>query len=134
MKLVKLLDLPYFQEANGSLVIAQSDNDLIDFAIKRVFVVRASIGDVRGQHAHRRCSQLLICSFGSIEVKCSNSLSSEIYILDKPNIGLLIEPGIWAEQKYLENDSILTVICNRLYEESDYISDYDEFIAYKKIE
>ena len=132
MKLVKLIKLPYFQEANGSLVIAESNNELIDFEIKRVFNVRASIGDVRGQHAHHRCSQLLICSFGSIEVKCSDSLSSEIYILDEPNIGMLIEPGIWAEQKYLENDSILTVICDRLYEESDYIQDYDEFIAYKK--
>ena len=132
MKLVRLIELPYHEESNGSLVIAEVDNNIIPFSIKRVFNVRAYKGDIRGKHAHYRCSQLLICSYGEVKVTCYNSIKTEVYTLDKPNLGLLIEPGIWAEQKYIESNSILTVLCDRPYEESDYINSYDEFIVYKK--
>jgi len=52
--------------------------------------------------------------------------------LDKPNFGLLISPGIWAEQKYKENNTILTVICDRPFEEADYLRSYDDFMLFCK--
>ena len=42
-------------------------------------------------------------------------------------MGLLVPPGIWAEQKYLQHNSSMTVVCDRFYESEDYISDYDKF-------
>ena len=132
MKLVKFIELPHHIENNGSLVIAEGENDLIPFSFKRVFNIKADKGNVRGNHAHRYCTQLLICSYGEVKVACFNSITTEVYVLNKPNLGLLIKPGIWAEQKYIENNSILTVLCDRPYEESDYIHNYDEFLVYKK--
>jgi len=130
MKLVKLIELPYLKENNGDLVVVEGE--IIPFSIKRVFNVRQQKGDIRGKHAHRHCSQLLICTNGAVEVKCDDSRTTEIYVLDKPNFGLFIPPGIWADQKYLENNTILTVLCDRSFEEADYLRNYDDFKLFSK--
>ncbi len=132
MKLVKLIELPYHKEINGDLVVAEGENSVIPFSIKRVFNVRAQKGNIRGEHAHRHCSELLICSNGVVEVKCDDSSTNELYVLDKPNFALLIRPGIWTEQKYIKNNTILTVLCDRPYEEADYLRNYDDFKLFCK--
>ena len=132
MKLVKLIELPYHKENNGDLVAVEEESNVIPFSIKRVFNVRAQKGNIRGRHAHRQCSQLLICTNGSIEVKCDDGSTNELYVLDKPNFGLLIAPGVWAEQRYMENNTILTVLCNRPFEEVDYLRNYEDFKIFSK--
>ena len=127
MELVKLLEFPIFEEDSGELVVFEENISAIPFSIKRIFNVRSEKGSVRGKHSHRLCSQILICSNGSIEVTCDDSIIKETYILDKPNYGLLVSPGIWAEQKYIKHNTTMTVICDRPYEGEDYISDYADF-------
>ena len=58
---------------------------------------------------------------------CDDSVNQIVFMLDKPNYGLLVPPGIWAEEKYIEHNSTMTVICDRIYEAEDYISDYQLF-------
>ena len=132
MKLVKLIELPYHKENNGDLVAVEGESNVIPFSIKRVFNVRAQKGNIRGRHAHRQCSQLLICTNGSIEVKCDDGSTNELYVLDKPNFGLLIAPCVWAEQRYMEDNTILTVLCNRPFEEVDYLRNYEDFKLFAK--
>jgi len=127
IKSVELIEFPIFEEDNGELSVFEQNFDAIPFLIKRIFNIRSEKNSIRGKHAHRLCSQLLICSNGSIEVICDDSFDQKVFILDRPNLGLLIPPGIWAEQKYLQHNSSMTVVCDRLYESEDYISDYDKF-------
>ena len=127
MESVKLLEFPIFEEDSGELVVFEENIAVIPFSIKRIFNVRSEKDSVRGKHAHRLCSQILICSNGSIEVTCDDSTNKEIYILNKPNYGLLVSPGIWTELKYIKQNTSMTVICDRLYEAEDYISDYADF-------
>ena len=127
MNSVILIEFPIFKEDNGVLSVFEYGNQFVPFSIKRIFNVRSEIGSVRGKHAHRLCSQLLICSNGAIEVLCDDSVNQNIFFLDKPNYGLLVPPGIWAEEKYIEDNSTMTVICDRIYEAEDYISDYQLF-------
>ena len=102
MKLVKLIEFPYLEESNGDLVVVEGGT--IPFNVSRVFTVRASKGSVRGEHAHRHCSQLLICTNGALEVKCDDTRTTEACVLDKANFGLYIPPGIWGYQKYIEDN------------------------------
>ena len=127
MKSVKLIEFPAFKEDNGELSVFEYGNQFVPFSIKRIFNVRSEKGSVRGKHAHRLCSQLLICSNGAVEVLCDDSVNQYVFMLDKPNYGLLVPPGIWAEEKYIEHNSTMTVICDRIYEAEDYISDYQLF-------
>ena len=127
MKSVKLIEFPTFKEDNGELSVFEYGNQFVPFSIKRIFNVRSEKGSIRGKHARRLCSQLLICSNGVIEVLCDDSINQNVFVLDKPHYGLLVPPGIWAEEKYIEHNSTMTVICDRIYEAEDYISDYQLF-------
>lgn len=127
---VRPINLPHYLDDNGDLVVAEGMIH-VPFAIARVFVVRAPIGAIRGQHAHRACTQFLICPIGSVEVRCDDGREIATYILDHPGAGLLVPPSIWAQQTFLLLGSVLTVLCDRLYEAQDYIRDYDDFRVYR---
>jgi dTDP-4-dehydrorhamnose 3,5-epimerase-like enzyme len=129
MQLVQIIQFPYFTESNGDLVVIEDFSKISPFSIARVFNVRADLGVIRGKHAHHNCSQLLICTNGAIEVMCDNNNEIEIFLLNKPNLGLLISPGVWAEQKYLKENSVLTVLCDQFYDEDDYVRSYSEFLS-----
>ena len=125
----QLIEFPYFSENSGDLVVLEGGAE-VPFSIARVFNVRAPIGSVRGKHAHCECTQLLICTNGTVEVCCNDGSSTSLYVLDKPNLGLLVLPRVWAEQTYLCDDSVLTVLCDKPYDENDYIRDYQDFLEY----
>jgi len=128
---VNLIKLAYHCEDNGDLVVAEEITH-VPFAIARVFVVRAPAGAIRGQHAHKACAQFLTCPIGKVEVLCDDGLDAVTYILDQPDVGLLVPPGIWAQQTYQVSGSVLTVLCDRPYEAQDYIRDYGEFKVYRQ--
>ena len=130
MNEVKLIKLPCDLADSGDLVVMEGVAH-VPFNIARVFVVRGVAGAIRGQHAHKVCTQLLSCSFGSVEVRCDDGCETAIHVLDQPHRGLLVPPGIWAQQTYLAADSVLTVLCDRPYEPDDYIRDYSDFVAYR---
>jgi len=131
-ELVKVVELPFYLEDDSSLVVAEGSGSEVPFVVARVFNVQAKLGVTRGKHAHILCNQLLICANGSIEVSCDDGVSIEKYILDKPNTGLMINSGVWAEQTYLEDNTVLTVLCDRPYEKNDYMCEYEEFKTYIK--
>jgi dTDP-4-dehydrorhamnose 3,5-epimerase-like enzyme len=128
---IRLRDISNYSEENGYLIFIEGKNDIY-FSIERVFVVYASLGQIRGQHAHKECSQFLVCLHGEVVVKCNDGKSSSMFSLKNPTQGILIPPGIWAEQVYKEENSILMVLCDREYNEGDYIRDFNEFLLFTK--
>ncbi len=126
---IKVIKLPHYFEENGDLVVMENNKNIL-FDILRVFVVRAPQGAVRGQHAHKNCTQLLTCPIGHIEVECDDGENKFNFSLNHPNVALLIPPGIWAQQTYKLENSILTVLCDCVYEAEDYIRDYDDFLKF----
>lgn len=129
----RLISLPRQVQPSGDLVVAQGMLH-VPFSIARVFVVRGQEGALRGQHAHRRCVQFLICTHGSIVVKCTDGKDSTEFTLDRPESGLLIPAGIWAAQTYKVADSVLTVLCDQPYEPDDYIRDFENYKAFRRSE
>jgi hypothetical protein len=116
----------------GYLVALEGTRN-VPFDIARVFYTcNVPENTVRGQHAHSKCRQLLIAIYGTIEVECNDGRSKERFILNHPSKGLLVEPGIWAEQLY-HRDSVLMVLCDQVYDEGDYIRSWDEFLARSKV-
>lgn len=128
---VYLVKLPHHFEDNGDLVVMEGLIN-VPFVIARVFVVRAPEGAVRGQHAHKACAQFLTCPRGVVEIECTDGSQSAEFELNHPNIGLYLPPGIWAEQRYIENGSALTVLCDRVYESDDYIREFPDFLTYRQ--
>jgi len=116
---------------NGSLC-AYGKVEGVPFAVKRVFTVWAKRGAVRGMHAHKKCAQLLVCIHGKISIECDDGKSKRRYVLSHEGQGLLIPPRIWAKQRYLDSKAVMLVLCNRPYEERDYIRKYDNFLKETK--
>jgi len=127
---IKLISLPHHIREDGKLVVMETG--IVPFQIARIFTVLANKDAVRGKHAHRQCAQFLQCSYGSIEVLCNDGVETKTFILDNSIEGLLIPPGIWAQQTYNEDNSLLTVLCDQPYNENDYIREYSEFKQFSK--
>jgi hypothetical protein len=128
---IRVLSLPRFARDGGQLVAVEGETEHAPFPIARTFTVRAPGGSVRGQHAHRKCSQLMICSYGAIRVDCSDGAASTSFVLDRGDCGLLVPPGIWASETFQAPESVLLVLCDRSFEEADYIRDLSSFRAWR---
>lgn len=115
-----------FEDPNGVLCVYEGGQQ-VPFDMRRVFTISARVGDTRGDHAHKQCTQLLICVSGKIRVSCDDGAVVTQHLLDNMGAGLLIPPGIWAKEKYMTESAVLMVLCDRNYEAEDYIRDYNEF-------
>lgn len=119
-----------FQDELGDLVAFEEKAGL-SIDMKRVFVVSGSLGAVRGKHAHKELTQVLVCVHGACTVICDDGEHRKEFFLNGINQFLHVPPSIWAEQIYSEEGTVLMVLCDRLYDESDYIRNYDEFLHYR---
>lgn len=102
----------------------------IPFDIKRVyFIYQVPAGTVRGGHAHRDLVQLLFCPYGRIDVILDDGEERCTAVLDRPSKGLIVRDMVWRDMVWREDNSVLVVAASGYYDESDYIRDYNEFIA-----
>ena len=128
---VILRRLPVAPDLRGTLSFGEVSRH-IPFEIRRYFLVfDVSSEQVRGEHAHRTFHQFLICVHGRCCVVADDGLHSQEFVLDSPNIGLYIPPMTWAVQYKYSRDGVLLAFASDLYDPSDYIRDYAEFLALK---
>ena len=124
---VTLHRLTAVEDLRGKLVAGEFGSE-IPFSPQRYFVVFEVPGkDVRGEHAHRRCHQFLVCLRGSVSVVVDDGKAAEEVVLREPDTGLYVPPMIWAVQYRYSEDAMLLVIASDHYDAADYIRDYDEF-------
>lgn len=128
---IKEIIIRNFVEENGSLSVVEGCSDL-SMDIARVFFISANKYVVRGRHSHKECTQVLICNYGSIEIRCDDGVNKKNFLLNNFFSGLIIPPDIWSEQLYIANTNALTVLCSHKYDENDYIRDYNKFLISKK--
>jgi len=94
-------------------------------------VYKVPKGEIRGKHAHIETVQVLICLKGVCEVTCDDGKVRRTFTLDDPSKALYLPKGIWGEQKYITDDTLLMVMCNTKYSYEDYIFNYDEFLKFR---
>ena len=130
---LKSFTFPCITEDKYQGLLRVFESDCLPFIIKRVFsVVNAQSGSKRGQHAHKKCNQLICCVAGEINLICDDGKNQEEILLTPDGIAILVPSGIWAEQDYLKDNSVIIVFCDHSYDEKDYIRDYDEYLEWKK--
>ena len=117
------------EELRGNLSAGEFESH-VPFVPRRYFLVFDVPGkDVRGEHAHRRCHQFLVCVRGSVSVVVDDGTASEEIVLDAPNLGLYLPPMVWAVQYQYSADALLLVFASDPYDPEDYIRDYETFRA-----
>ena len=129
-KKYKVLEFKKYGDERGNLVVAEGSGFDVPFDIRRVFYMYGSDHDVkRGNHANKYTQFVLINVAGSSKVMVDDGKTKEIIVLDKPRMGLYIGPMVWKEMYDFSPDSVLLVLASEHYIESEYIRDYDKFIA-----
>jgi hypothetical protein len=111
-----------------------NNNVEVHFEIKRIFYLYdIPGGESRGAHAHKDCHQFLIAASGAFEILLDDGKMQRQVLLNRPNLGLHIPPGIWASEINFSAGSICLVLASQEYDDEDYIRNYKEFLVYKNI-
>ena len=128
---VQLLKVPVVEDTRGNLAFIQKD--FLPFEFKRVYYLfDVPSSAYRGGHSHIVQQELLIALSGSFEVVVQDGLVKKSFILNKPNMGLLIPTGIWRELQNFSSGAVCLVLASDVFDEADYIRDFDAFLESKK--
>jgi len=117
----------------GNLSVVQN-GETVPFDVKRVYYLYdVPGGESRGAHAHRELSQLIIAVSGSFRVTLDDGIVKRSFILNRPYLGLYVKPGIWRDLDDFSSGAVCMVLASEVYQEADYIRDYDDFLKYRDI-
>ena len=115
------------REARGRLVALEAGAPL-PFIPRRCFIIMdVPRKDIRGEHAHKKLHQYLLCVRGSVRVRLDDGRGRRTVKLSDPSRGLHIPPMVWAAQYDYSPDAVLVVFASAKYDAGDYIRDYAEF-------
>jgi hypothetical protein len=70
----------------------------------------------------------MIAISGQFRVRLTGLTREETFVLDNPNTALFIPPLTWRDLDQFSVGAICLVLASDLYDESDYIRDYEEFL------
>lgn len=127
---IEIINLPKITDPRGNLTVAEQMEN-VPFEIKRAYwVYDVPAGESRGGHAHKRLKQFVVALSGSFHVTLDNGFERETVLLNHPYQGLLIETNTWRTLDDFSSGAVCLVLASELYEEDDYIYDYEDFLKY----
>ncbi|WP_073416983.1 sugar 3,4-ketoisomerase [Flavobacterium defluvii] len=128
---IELLKIPVVEDLSGNLAFIQ--NGVLPFEFKRVYYLfDVPSSAFRGGHSHIEQHEVLIALSGSFEVTVNDGKDKKSFLLNKPNVGLHLPKGIWRELENFSSGAICLVLASDVFEETDYIRDYETFLSSKR--
>lgn len=132
MKEPQIVKLPKILDVRGNLSFVEQLSH-IPFEIKRTYwIYDVPGGEERWGRAFRECEEFIISLSGSFDVILDDGNENKTFTLNRSYYGLYVPSGIWRVLDNFSTNSVALVISSTNYDESDYIRNYDEFLAYKK--
>ena len=124
-KLKNIVDL------RGNLTVTEFDHSL-PFVPKRLFFISGVPSEkIRGEHAHKKCEQLLVLASGSLTVSVEDGKMKQIIHLKDIGQAIYVPPMIWASQYNFRGDALLLVMASDHYDDTDYIRSYEDYLIKK---
>jgi hypothetical protein len=115
----------------GNITAVNAESE-VPFPIKRVYYLYdVPGGESRGGHGHKALQQLIVAASGSFDVIVNDGSVKRTFSLSRPNVGLLMPPGLWRELDNFSSGSICLVLASLPYDEEDYLRDYQTFLDWK---
>jgi hypothetical protein len=112
----------------GYISVAEIEKS-VPFDIKRIYWTYYTPQNVkRGYHSHKALYQMIFAVSGVIIFNTEDRYGNKVtFQLDQPNRGLFFPPLVWREIQFSHN-AVLLCIASEVFDESDYIRDYDLFL------
>ncbi len=125
---VRIINVQMVKDLRGNLVAREVGKGL-PFVPARCFLIfDVPSKEVRGEHAHRQCAQLLVCVRGSVAVMVDDGHRRQEFLLDDLTMGIYLPPMVWGTQYKYTRDAMLLTLASHAYDPDDYIRDYDQFL------
>ena len=128
MKPYKIFNFKKFKNISGELLPITFDKKF-PIKVKRIFFIYGKKKYNRGDHAHKKCSQVFFPLFGKAKITIQSKKVKKNITLDyKNNKAMLVSPKTWCDIKFLTKNSIILVLCDYEYDFNDYIESYEDFV------
>ena len=122
----------HHSDRKGNLTVVENGRTL-PFDVKRVYYLYdVPGGESRGSHAHRDLEQFIVAASGSFRVTLDDGNCKRSFFLNRPYQGLYVKPGMWRDLDDFSSGAVCMVLASDVYQVSDYIRDYNEFIDFRK--
>lgn len=123
--------MPKHHHEKGNLTVVENGMT-VPFNIRRTYYLYdIPGGESRGGHAHKGLWQLIVAASGSFSVTLDDGKIKRTFVLNRPYQGLLVRPGIWRTLDDFSSGAVCLVLASEIYDENDYIRDYNDFIKFK---
>ena len=130
MEKIKKIKIKSFKSFSGKLIPISFD-EKFPFSIKRIFFLYGIKNKMRGDHAHKKCSQLFMAVSGKMILNIRTPYSKKNFLISKNSKHvILVPPKYWCSVKFIEKNSVLMVMNDRNYEFKDYLETFDEYKKY----
>jgi dTDP-4-dehydrorhamnose 3,5-epimerase-like enzyme len=130
----KLIELPRMYDRRGSLTYIYN-SEHIPFDIARTYYLYdVPGGESRGGHAHNELQQLIVAVMGAFDVLLDDGQEKKSVRLERAYYGLYIPRRIWRELINFSSGANCLVLASMLYNESEYIRNYNVFLQLKRNE
>jgi dTDP-4-dehydrorhamnose 3,5-epimerase-like enzyme len=127
-----LVSVPAVRDSLGALGVVEKSSPF-PFPIKRVYFLYDVPADaVRGSHAHKDLNQLIVAVAGRFTVELDDGENKLRFDLSRPDEGVRVPPGYWRTLSDFSAGAAALVFASEEYDPSDYIRDYDEFVAWRR--
>ncbi len=128
----EIIELPKIADPRGNLTVSEQMKN-IPFDITRVYwTYDIPAGESRGGHAHRTCEEFIVAVSGSFDVTLDNGKEKKVFHLNHPYQGLYVGTGVWRTLDDFSSSAVCLVLASELFDEEEYIYDYNEFKEFVK--
>jgi hypothetical protein len=128
----QIIHFPKIHNPAGNISPIENNKN-IPFAVKRVYYLYdIPGGESRGAHGHKELESVIIALSGSFDVTIDDGNNKKTVQLNRPYLGINVKPEMWRDLSNFSSGAICLVLASHVYDEYDYIRNYDEFLKNKK--
>lgn len=132
MDAVRIIQLPKVLDKRGNLSIIEELKN-IPFTIERTYwIYDVPGGESRGGHAYRENEEFIVALSGSFDVILDDGNERKTFSLNRSYYGLYVPKGLWREINNFSTNSLALILSSTVYEEKDYIRDYNDFLKMRR--
>ena len=132
MNKATILQLPKIEDPRGNLSIIEQTKH-VPFEIKRThWIYDVPGGKDRGGHAYKETEEFIVALSGSFDVEIDDGSSKTTFPLNRSYYGLYVPKGMWRTMTNFSTNSLALVLSSTEYDEKDYVSNYEEYLAWTK--
>lgn len=131
---VRVIELPKILDRRGNLSIVE-ENKEIPFKIKRTYwIYDVPGGEIRGGHAYNENQEFIIALSGSFDIIIDDGKARRKFSLNRSYYGLYVSQQLWRQIENFSTNSLALVLSSTIYDENDYIREYEKFLLMKESE